>query len=300
MSIDTPNQPDDNEDEDTDVEMSDLPERTQEHLRREYGVSQDRRVCGYFHSQSLRKILQHINAEDIIEVVGRRRVTSTSNELPNLGRGGYLDYTTLTDKRKLAVDLAYDRTECGRVFDAEGILELLDEEGSLYDIPVQKLVFRFENDQLHDQLTELLCDVANYDSLGVFEQPFHAVMHGRAPGTRGAERQVRDYHNPRYFEKDGDGLGWQVRTLDLTAIWSLNAWTCREVIGTDNDEKVTLHDLEDHAINHVADETPVFGAINTKLLVNKWRQKFSRGVTDTKSWEWDETGGWVRVGGDDE
>lgn len=110
-------------------------------------------------------------------------------------------------------------------------------------------------------------------------------------------RAVTQFHDDRYFKRGGSddtpGLGWKKRTLDLDAVWSYRAFT--ESGGTPF-YGMTMEDLEDLAINHTGETDHEYGAINSPLVINKWRKEFSRGTTETKPFQWTEHGEWVRVG----
>lgn len=286
------------------VKIDSIPERVYQHLISAYGTGQQKRVQGYFASQSLRKLLEYVDAEDIEYIYGERRVRSESEDLPTLGTNPFLEYTTLSDRRVLSIEVKYDRRDVKQPFDAEGILGVLEDEPLLYDIPVRHVVFRMSSGILYDQLSDLLKEAVKFSDMGEFEQPFFAEMKSCSPGSETARQRARDIHDDRYFKargedyKDGICLDWPIRTLDLKALWSLNAWNkSGRVVGKKgNGDNVNMRELEDLAFNYYESDERKFGAVNSKLVVGKWMETFTQGVADIKKFDWREKEGWVQRG----
>jgi hypothetical protein len=231
----------------------------------------------------------NVPAEDIIQVEGGRRVNDTTNHIPWLHSRGVSQYVDAKETRREVVNISYDRKLHG-TFNWDAIETWLDQPQSedIYDIPITRLVFRFENDSLHENLWELIQAVyeewreVRITDKNEFRQPFYAVMESRAPGSEYARKAVESFHDKRYFlggdqtDQDGNrGLGQKFRTMDLTAIWSHRAFIDSKNL-IDPSSRVTLKDLEEWVINHVKTDAEVYGAINSKLLVNKFRSALHR------------------------
>lgn len=273
---------------------------------------QSRRVVGYFKSQSLRHLLRDlaVDDEDLIRVEGSRRVNETAHEIPFFGYADIRPYVEPIETRRETVHVEFDKATDGE-FSRDQILGWLDEDQNeeIHDIPVETIVFKFESDLLHEHLWEFIQETleSHYDSRladpGEFQQPFYAVMEASGAGHRRVRREVRDYHEERYFlpgdstDADGDrGLGQKLRTMDLTGIWSHRAFTnSGNTIATQDGDPVTIRDVEDWVVNHVSEDAPEYGAINSMLLVNYFRDAFHKGI-DTKRFDWREQDGWVQVG----
>jgi len=297
------------------VDWESLPERTMEYLVSKYGESQDTRVVGVFPSQSLHRVRDNIDAGDIIRFDGKRRVVEDAtrewdqqNQQPaGFGMAGFRAYSDYKHESKECLSVSFDRTAVQAPFDESGLVEFLGENPDLYDIATNRLVIRFESDALYDKLLDILQEVAEFRDVGEFEQPFHAEMKSRPAGTKGLRRSIRQRHHENYFQNhespaseddDPPGMGWNLRTLDLVAIWSHRAWTNpgNVVAVKETGENVTMYGLEDQVFNQVSSDRPQYGAVNSKLVVNKWNTAFDTDAADVKQWNWDENGEWVLAG----
>lgn len=273
--------------------------------------NQEQRVIGYYKSQSVRHLLRDMNIENdaIIKLRGTRRVNETVHDMPSLGYSSIESYLEPAEIRREIVELDFDKVTDGE-FSSDDVLGWLDSVGrDIYDIPIKKLVFKFESDQLYEHLWEFIQETleAYYGSRlkdkGEFQQPFYAVMEASAPGHQRVREEVADFHPDRYFLRgdkttvDGKrGLGQQLRTMDLAAIWSHQAYThSNNIVATERGDKLTMRDIEDRVVNHVSQAMPEYGAINSKLLVNYFRAAFHQGV-DRKTFGWEEREGWVQTG----
>lgn len=276
--------------------VDEIPAAVHETLVDEYGDSQEERVRGYFMSQSFRELMSFVDTEDIQQLHAGSQVTDESAAIaaPQPIRE-YAEGSSYT-RRKLK--LVYNRKDHGE-FDADTIIDWLDDNSRIYDLPVSRLVLQIRNDALYEHLLTLLENAIGFPDPGEFEQPFFAVMESEKADMPKVRRNVREYHEDFYFRNPSEnggqrsGLNWNVMSMDLKALWSYRAWT-----GSGNQpfSGYTMHDVEDLAVNHVGQSTPEYGAINSKLVVNKWREAFSRGTTDLKRWEWEaDQQGWVRV-----
>jgi hypothetical protein len=280
-------------------------------------ADQDERVTGFYKSQSLRHLLRHLTIDDeaIIKLQGGRRVNETSHDIPFFGYSGIQSYLDPVEIRREIVELDFDKVTEGE-FSSDGILGWLDEDENeeIYDLPIDRLVFRYEDDQLYEHLWEFIQETldayygARLQDQGEFQQPFYVVMEANDPGHPRIRRMVEDFHPERYFlrgdntDLDGNrGLGQQFRTMDLTAIWSHRAYTHSDnVIATETNEhgdqvEVTIRDIENRVVNHISQDTPEYGAINSRLLANHFRRAFHQGI-DRKSFDWEEQEGWVQTG----
>lgn len=283
----------------SEVSRDEIPTRVHQALCDEFGEVHDRRYQGCFISQSLRQLMGFLSADQIMELETTRNVTNESSEMPLPGR--LRSFTTATERVDQHVSQRYDRATHQR-FPWGAMRDWLDDHPNIHDLPVTKVAFRLEDtDQLHDNLDRLFEEAVGFTNAGELTDPYYAVMSSTSTSHEPAiRRAVTQFHDDRYFKKGGDGdrpgLGWKKRTLDLDAVWSYRAFT--ESGGTPL-YGLTMRDFEDLAINHLGETDHEYGAINSKLVINKWRKAFSRGTTETKPFKWTEHGEWVRVGDDE-
>lgn len=292
-----------------------LTDLAHEALIEEYGQSQDRRYVGYFKSQSLKRVLAKLDSpERVQEVAGKRRANQTTRDA-DAGRES-LPYLDARDIQRDEWRVAYNRAH-HPTLDWETLSDRLTANRAVWDIPVERLVVRLDDEDLHEHWRSFIETAsARHPDLpedGIqtnwIEPPFFAVMETARPGSEGCERAVRDYHDDEqyYFmprsraDETHAGMGWNPRTLDLVAMWSHRAFVdTKDVLATrrseDGTEKITPRVIEDEFINFRETDVRRVGGVNSPLFVNKWRRAFSRGSTDQKAYNWLDSGEWVQAG----
>ena len=268
------------------VTVTEIPERLHDSLVDRFGESQSRRYRGYFFSQSLREILEILPEDSIIEIQGRRKVLDGDHVVAST------KCASLTMKKEYELDVCYHRDQHGP-FVPEEIIGLMDSEDCIGDVAVNRLVFRFTHKNLHNHLLNVLEDTLGFSLESHYRQPFFAVMESQDPGNDHVKTLVKNYHDEHYYSKLG--YGWKTRTLDLVELWSADAYRdVKGVVASDSVRNYTLREIEDLCINRVSEEDNLCGAVNSMLVINRWRNVFGAGSTDTKSWQWKENEGWVR------
>lgn len=297
-----------------------------------YGADPDGRYDGYFYSQSVRKVMDHLDPEDIEVMNGSRTVQEDSRSLMSAE-----SYVRNELQTKMSVDINYDRPEVreelrqtlqsrggtfsveqldnGEVFSWDSIKRMLDEEDEVHDIPLSKLVFRIDDPDgdletfWKDFLDAVFNEIGSSSvDTGWVESPFYAVMKAESPEVDKARRAVEDHHDERYFmrphrvdESGLRGMGWEKRPMHLKALWSNKGYNdIGSTIATwsaPSGEKVNLTPrvVEENVFNWYDTDKAKYGAVNSKQFINKWRQSFSRGVTDLKYLRWEQSEGWVPV-----
>lgn len=284
------------------VQVEDIPELVHETLVDKYGESQETRSRGYFYSQSLKKLLNYVEPENVHALHAKRQVKNKSESFPSLSAGNVGDYTRSEEQIKVSYEVDYERAKHG-TFDWDTILSDIKQK-DLEDLPVERFVFAAENDDLHEHLLELLEDTIGFAQPGQFEQPFFFEMESRSAGLAAVKDKVKREHPTWYFRGDPDNpdktpLGWKHRTMDLVGVWSKNAWMESDnVVATQSRgsarKQLTMKDIEELVFNYVGTDEPQFGAVNSKLVINKWATTFGNSVTGIKSWEWLSSGRWKR------
>lgn len=267
------------------VKPENIPERIKEALVNQHGESQDRCVRGYVPSQSLQWLMDFLDNDQIQRLKAKRTVKDSTESFDIFGHS-LPTHVDAEEQLKREVVVDYDRSE-HHDFEWQPVSDFLIDSG-IDDLAVSKLVFRMDNEGLRDQLFAVLQDGIQYPSSykAEFTDPFYFVMESRAPQTSKDYDMVDKVHEQGELKE----LGWNPRTLDLMSIWSHHAFTNsgNQPMG------VTQHEIEEYAFNQRENDSPVFGAVNSLLVVNKWRQQFSRGKTEKRVFDWEEKEGWVR------
>lgn len=270
---------------DSTVHIEDIPERIQSALVDEHGESQDSCVRGYVPSQSLSWLMEFLNDDQIQRVVARRTVKDNTESF-GVFTSSLPDHLDAEEQLKREVVVDYDRSK-HYDFEWGPISDFLAESG-IDDLAVNTLIFRMDHKTLRDQLFEVLQTGIDFPPSykSEFEDPFYFVMESRAPQTSKDYDMVEKVHDDGELKK----LGWNPRTLDLMSVWSHHAF-----LNSGNKPMgITQYELEEYAFNQRESDSPVFGAVNSMLVVNKWRQAFSRGKTELRHFDWKEREGWVR------
>lgn len=275
-----------------------------EYLIENEGESPKVRNRGIFYSQSFKKLFEFVDPDDVVQIQARRQIKNKSESFPSLMSGDVGEYTRSEEQIKVSYSLDYDKAEHGK-FDYQGVLDDIERK-ELTDLPVERVVIQKDHSILFEELSKMFDRV---DEIGFvpneFREPFYFVMESRSAGLKRQKEQVRRNHPEWYFTYDESGehdrLGWKLRTLDLVEIWSHNAWTesgnivasCPTESG--DREDLTQQGLEDLAFNHIGSSRPVFGAVNSKIVISRWKTLFDTNMTGIKSWQWDSDGQWART-----
>jgi len=281
----------------------------------QHGGGNIRRSVPYFPSTSARKIIDSLDIpdKDIILMEGRREVQQSSADNSLGGYDSLGSYLEAKSKTKKTSVFKYDRKQCPR-FDSSELISWLDEpsQSDVYDIQLDKLCFRLNDDVVHQKVEDFLTNIIKEESdeyegwdKGAFKQPFFVEMKSSSPGTDAVKKVVKDFHPERYFirgsERDQNGewgLGMKIRTMDLEGIWSLRVKQGKEEIvvktGAGRKENWTLDDLESEFINHVSEDSPNYGLVNTPLMVSLLSRSFNDPIDD-KQFKWNEREQWVQV-----
>lgn len=264
-----------------------VPELVHDALVDMEGDGQEQRVKGYVRTQSINEVFKYIDPDDVIRLEAKRLVKDKTESFGRLSLPSIKKYTSMEEQLRRSFVIDYDRVKHGK-FNWPEIRKIIDEEG-LGDVAVTNLVYRFESQELYERLGKLLNRVLDFSEDGgtFFNQPFHAELRSRAPGHSHARQEVRTYNEESIFVD----LGWKVRTLDLDAIWSFDAWRNEGMVN----KSTSMRRVEELVFNHVSDEIPQYGAVNSPLVVNQWKKTFGPGVTNHKEWEWTEEGDWEQV-----
>lgn len=212
----------------------------------------------------------------------------------------------MTRSRK-QFELEFDRSEDGK-FPWTDVRSTLGQPSTIYDLPIRHLVVRFENEEFEQEWREAIESAIEVDDFPMewIESPFFAVLESAEPGDSDARDRVREPHEDFYFKpmfeaaEDYEGMDWSVRTLDLSAIWSYQGFVNRpQPILTshvgDKQYDWTPRRIERYLMNFFDPSKNYTGVIRDSDWAGLWRRVYSRDVTSTKVFEWEEDEEWVQT-----
>lgn len=266
-----------------------------------------RRFQPYAFTQGLKKSMQHLSTDDIQELRATREFRTGEQDIPAVANSNVSDIFSGEKTSGRDFCLEYDRVENGG-FPWKDIQNVLGQPSTIHDIPVRKIVVRFEDEEFETKWTSKLREAiaVNNSSLGWVESPFFAVLSSTDPGQSTHRENVRNAHEDFYYKPDSpqtskdDGFPWSIASLDLDAVWSFEAWkgnkdarfTTRGEYGSvDWDARK----IEKYLMNFFDPESQYAGAMYMGDFVGKWRNTFSRQTTSTKVYQWEGDEEWTQL-----
>lgn len=267
------------------IQAEEVPQLVFNALVDEYGESQEEKYKGFVATQSLRKLLDYLDSDQLIEVRATAEVQDADETFKGPAPPGSARHCIETQERlTTSVELKYDRGKHGQ-FPREDIMEFLGLETSpMDDLAVRRATIRVSSEDLQSHLRTLLSEAIGVHDTKYLQSPFFFTA--RSQTATGRERDIVKKHNEKEFLKR---VGYRV--LRLKNMYSLRAMQGKAdpVMGQ------TPADLEDMAFNHSDQETQSFGALYSNLLVNKFRQAFSRSIGEKTRLRWTDSGQWKRA-----
>lgn len=279
----------------------------------EQGPQASRKFVAYSSTYALRVAMDWLNSPDgIQELNAKRQKMGDETDVSSVAQSSVSDIMEAVELEGVRVTVDYDRAQQqGNPFPWRGIQLLLDQPATVYDLPIQRLVVRFEDEgfsQIWKDKIEDAIDDPNFPTDWV-ENPFYAILKSGYPDND-ARQKVKNDHEERYFMPSSNrtsngqrGLGWTPRILDLDSIWShkgwaersdpqLEAWSNRQSGGN-----WTAYRLEQRLMNFFEVEEQYTGMIRDSSLMNKWRNVISGGnnhdYTSFKTFEWNDEEEWM-------
>lgn len=250
--------------------------------------------------------------DTVQEIKAERKKRRSESPVTSVRQSTVSDIVDAAEYTGVRVSVDYDRADQrGNPFPWNDIRPLLDQPDTVYDIPVQHLIVRFEDEEFtqmwRNKITDAIDD-PNFPTSWI-EGPFYAVLRTGEPDEQ-ARTKVKSDHEDRYFIPTSntttggqDGLGWTPRILDLIGIWSQMGWTERQDPQLEawserqSGGNWTPHRLEQRLMNFFEEEEQYTGMIRDSELMNKWRNVMSSGqshdYTSYKTFEWEDEQEWM-------
>lgn len=266
-----------------------------------------KRYIPYSFTQGLRKALAHLSADSIQEIDANRSFNTDRDNIRAIASSEVSDIMEGDIVRRKQFELEYNRSEDGN-FPWTNIRSVLGGSSTIYDLPVRHLVVRFEDDEFESEWRDSIEGAIEMENppLSWIEPPFFAVLESTDPGEGDARDRVRETHEDFYFkpmfeaEQEYEGMDWSIRTLDLQSVWSYQGFINRaQAIHTvrqdDRQYDWTPRRLEKHIMNYFEPSEDYTGVIRSSDFAGLWRRVYSRDVTSTKVFEWEEGEEWVQT-----
>lgn len=276
------------------------------------GPQASRKYMAYTSTYALRVAMGMVNPGQIQEVHAERRQIDAENDIPSVANSPVADIMEGVNIEGVRVTVDYDRaSQRGNNFPWGDVQSLLGQSQTVYDVPIQRLVIRFDEEdftQMWQDKIESAIDDPNFPT-GWIEPPFFAVLETAQPDNDGRQKVKNDHENRYFIPKSNttsngqQGLGWTPRILDLDSVWSyrgwseqndsqLEAWSNRQSGGSWTPKR-----LEQRLMNFFEPEVHYTGMLRDDELMNKWREVMSRGqqhdYTSFKSFEWEDEEEWM-------
>jgi len=280
---------------------------TDEFLEKQQKKEDTKRYVPYSFAQGLRKTMAHQSSEDIQEVDANRSFNSDRESIDSIASSDVSNILTGDIVRRKQFELDFDRSENG-TFPWADIRSVLGQSSTVFDLPVRHLVVRFENEEFEKEWRDAFEEAIEMDNppLSWIEPPFYAILESSEPGDSDARDRVREAHEDFYFQpkfssdEDYEGMDWSIRTLDLQSVWSYQGFINRaQAIHTvreeDHQYEWTPKRLEQYIMNYFEPSEDYTGILRNSDFAGLWRRTYSRDITSTKVFEWEEDEEWVQT-----
>lgn len=261
-----------------------------------------RRFKPYSYAMGLRKTMDYVGPDEIQELIANREFGIDAESIPEVLNSSVSHYVDGKNTQGRNFEITYDRASHGP-FDWAEILELLGDPSTVYDVPVRRLVIRFDDEDFVSDWISYISEAIGLDKVPTdwIEAPFFAVLESAEPGEAEAREGIRRMHEDFYFDpdtkanQDKGGLPCPMVTLDLEAVWSYRAF-----VGNDDpvltnwagNEDWTPQKIEGALMNYFAPESRYSGRLYNSSFAGDWRRTFSLEATSTKVFEWEEDEEW--------
>jgi hypothetical protein len=276
------------------------------------GPQASRKYKAYTSTYGLRVAMGMVEPDEIQELNASRQQINNTTDIPIIASSNVSDIMDGSEIEGVRVAIDYDRAEQqGSYFPWTDIQSLLDNPDTVYDVPIQRLVIRFDEEDFTEawkDKIESAVDDPNFPISWV-EPPFFAILESAAPDSD-ARQKVKNDHEERYFlpksntSSNGQpGLGWTPRVLDLHSVWSHKGWAERsdtQLEGWSNRQSGgnwTPKRIEQRLMNFFEPEEQYTGMLRDDDLMNRWRDVISRGnqhdYTSYKTFEWEDEEEWI-------
>lgn len=279
---------------------------TTDQFLKERTDTNSKRYVAYSFTQGLRYTMDHIAPDQVQALDANRSFNTGRQPINSVNQSPISNLLEAVNVTRRQLDLEFDRAKNGQ-FPWNEIESVLGTGDVIYDLPVRRLVVRFESEEFMEQWVDTI-ESAIDSSIPTewIEPPFFAVLESSEPGDSDAKKNLKNLHDSFYYkpkfrvQADFDGMDWQMRTLDLESVWSYQGFIDRPqpiLTSRKSGKKYdwTPRKIEKYLMNYFDPESEYSGVIRTSDFAGLWRRKYSREFTSTKEFVWEEDQEWVQA-----
>lgn len=272
-----------------DREREDVLSDAHSYLQNEYDELYAKRYRGFYHTQSLRELRESVDDEAIVEIEARRSAEEGESRIDDC------PHFPIQMNRRVDARLRYNEFTADEQLNTGRVISAVETYG-LDDVCVSDVVIKFRDDELYESLCGMLRSIGGHSiDLSDFKQPFVMVMSGNVPNTEDVYEKVKENHPQKYWSPDG--LNWDVRSLDVEKLWTIDAYRDEDIMaGLYNGIPISLKQLERYAFNEVGVESPQYGVTSSAYFLDTIRDQFVDGTMGRKRWDWETSGDWTQNG----
>ncbi|MFB6222331.1 MAG: hypothetical protein ABEH86_01490 [Haloarcula sp.] len=275
----------------------------------EQGQQASVKYVPYSAAYCLRAVMEMVSPDNIQFVRAMRQPRRDVGDIDLVANSPVSDFVEGVHTEGKRVDVHFDRGDYLDVFPWDDVEDVLDENETAYDLPISKLVLRFEDEE--GDFTDLWrskIDDAIEDPnfpLDWIEPPFFVEMESADPGDSDIADHVKEVHDDRYFHPRSNtvngeqGLGLRPRTLDVTSVQSFANWTG----STDSElqawserqaEEWTPEKVENRLMNFFNRDVRYAGMLHDSAMTNRLVDKISDEHMAPKTFNWVEDEEWIQ------
>lgn len=246
-----------------------------------------------------------VHSDDVQEVFARRQPRWDDSEISLISNSPVSGFVEGVHTKGKRVEVDFDRRDNPSGFPWQDVEDVLVEDETAYDLPVNSLVIRFEDDEFEQMWRDKIDDAIDSQNfpLDWIEPPFFAELTSTEPGDPDTKQQVEDAHPDRYFMPRSntvngeDGLALRPRTLDVVEVHSFKGWSGStdpqfEAWSERQNDEWTPKKLENRLMNFFDEDVKYAGMMHNTQLVSKFNSVVSNEYLSRKTFDWVEGEEW--------
>ena len=264
------------------VQGEDIPSKTFDTLCDVFQQDPTKKYHSFVLTQSLRKLMQHVDPNDVIEMLATGQELDQQQSFEDKSPPGKAASSIMAYERfATGGELRYRKSKHGQ-FPWEDIQTWLDLETTVDDLAIRELVVMVRDEQLQRHARDVLQEAFGLNDLQYLQSPFFFRMKSRKAEDPTLKRRMKDTNDKSFLKSKGYNV------LENKSMYSLRAQQKRG----DVPMGISPRDLEDLAFNFSEKSDQSYGVLYSMLFINRWQTVFGNSMTETSRSTWDEQGEW--------